>query len=78
MAVTTEARSAFPSPFSIETPAGCEGWQEMYPYYAVFDERRRDTDENRFWFWNSMHFPFAMPAFDVICIDAPYQAVGAW
>ena len=50
----------------------------MYPYYALFDERRRDTDENRFWFWNSMHFPIPMPAFDVICIDSPYQAVGSW
>jgi pyruvate,water dikinase len=50
----------------------------MYPYYALFDERRRGTDENRFWFWNSMHFPMPMPAFDVICIDSPYQAVGAW
>ena len=78
MATTAAAPSAFPSPFSIETPAGCEGWEEMYPYYAVFDERRRDTDENRFWFWNSMHFPFPMPAFDVLCIDSPYQAVGSW
>jgi pyruvate,water dikinase len=50
----------------------------MYPYYALFDERRREIDENRFWFWNSMHFPMPMPAFDVICIDSPYQAVGAW
>ncbi len=78
MSSTTPATGAFPSPFSIETPAGCEGWQEMYPYYAVFDERRRETDENRFWFWNSMHFPVPMPAFDVICIDSPYQAVGSW
>ena len=50
----------------------------MYPYYAVFDERRRDTDEHRFWFWNSMHFPVPMPAFYVVCIDSPYQAVGSW
>jgi pyruvate, water dikinase len=78
MASTTPATGAFPSPFSIESPAGCEGWEEMYPYYAVFDERRRATDENRFWFWNSMHFPVPMPAFDVICIDSPYQAVGSW
>ena len=78
MASTAPALSAFPSPFSIQTPPGCEGWEEMYPYYALFDERRRETDEPRFWFWNSMHFPLAMPAFDVICIDSPYQAVGAW
>ncbi|MGZ4183710.1 MAG: PEP-utilizing enzyme, partial [Solirubrobacteraceae bacterium] len=78
MASSTPALGAFPSPFSIDTPPGCEGWEEMYPYYAMFDERRRDTDENRFWFWNSMHFPVPMPAFDAICIDSPYQAVGTW
>jgi pyruvate,water dikinase len=78
MASSTPALGAFPSPYSIETPPGCEGWEEMYPYYAMFDERRRDSDENRFWFWNSMHFPVPMPAFDAICIDSPYQAVGTW
>jgi pyruvate,water dikinase len=78
MTGTAPALGAFPSPYSIETPPGCEGWEEMYPYYAVFDERRRETDENRFWFWNSMHFPVPMPAFDVLCIDSPYQAVGSW
>ena len=50
----------------------------MYPYHAFFAEARRAKDENRFWFWNSMHFPVPMPAFDVACIDSPYQAVGAW
>ncbi|MGH3142812.1 MAG: PEP-utilizing enzyme, partial [Gaiellales bacterium] len=69
---------SFPSPYEIETPSGCEGWQEMYPYYAVFDERRRETDEQRFWFWNSMHFPLPMPAFDVFCVDSPYQAFAEW
>ncbi|HSC03808.1 MAG TPA: PEP-utilizing enzyme [Solirubrobacteraceae bacterium] len=78
MATTAPKAGAFPSPYEIETPPGCEGWEEMYPYYALFDERRRETDENRFWFWNSMHFPVPMPAFDVICIDSPYQAVGSW
>jgi len=78
MATTAPKAGAFPSPYEIETPPGCEGWEEMYPYYALFDERRREIDENRFWFWNSMHFPMPMPAFDVICIDSPYQAVGSW
>jgi pyruvate,water dikinase len=76
--VTPDRDLSFPNPYSVATPEGCEGWEEMYPYYALFDERRRETDENRFWFWNSMHFPIPMPAFDVICIDSPYQAVGAW
>jgi len=78
MAAPTETTSAFPSPYDIPTPSGCEGWREMYPYYAVFDESRREVDEQRFWFWNSMHFPVPMPAFDVACIDSPYQAVGEW
>jgi pyruvate, water dikinase len=78
MATTAPKAGAFPSPYEIDTPPGCEGWEEMYPYYALFDERRRDSDEKRFWFWNSMHFPVPMPAFDVICIDSPYQAVGSW
>ncbi len=78
MASPTPAIGAFPSPYSIETPPGCDGWEEMYPYYALFDARRRETDEQRFWFWSSMHFPVPMPAFDVICIDSPYQAVGSW
>jgi pyruvate,water dikinase len=78
MTTTATRPGSFPSPYSVQTPEGCEGWEEMYPYYALFDERRRESDESRFWFWNSMHFPVPMPAFDVICIDSPYQAVGAW
>jgi pyruvate,water dikinase len=69
---------SFPSPYEIETPSGCEGWEEMYPYYALFDERRRDEDERRFWFWNSMHFPLPMPAFDLTCADVPYMGIATW
>ena len=74
----TPAVGSFPSPYEVETPAGCEGWEAMYPYYACFDEERREADEQRFWFWNSMHFPVPMPAFDAICIDTAYQALGTW
>ena len=70
MAASTPTGS-FPSPYEVETPPGCEGWEEMYPYYALFDERRREQDEQRFWFWNSMHFPLPMPAFDLVCVGRP-------
>src|SRR6187455_840094 len=50
----------------------------MYPYYALFDERRRESDEQRFWFWNSMHFPLPMPAFDLVCSDVPYMGIAVW
>jgi pyruvate,water dikinase len=78
MSTTTAVSRVFPSPYEIETPLGCEGWEELYPYYALFEESRRENDEARLWFWNSMHFPLPMPAFDVAMIDSPYQAVGAW
>ena len=68
----------FPHPLSVETPHGCEGWEEMYPYWALFDERRRESDENRLWFWNSQHFPFPMPAFDMVEVDHPYYTLGGW
>ena len=75
---TSTSTGAFPNPYEIETPPGCEGWEEMYPYYGLFDERRREKDEERFWFWNSMHFPLPMPAFDMACVDVPYQGIGTW
>ena len=77
MATSTGAGS-FSSPYEIETPPGCEGWEEMYPRHALFDERRRAVDEQRFWFWNSMHFPTPMPAFDHIHVDQAYQTIAAW
>src|SRR5690349_6525127 len=70
--------SAFPAPRSIATPEGCEGWEEMYPHYALFEETHAEADAGRLWFWNSMHFPVPMPAFDVASIDGPYYALGAW
>jgi pyruvate,water dikinase len=63
---------------SIATPDGCDGWEEMYPHYALFVDERREQDAGRLWFWNSMHFPLPMPAFDVASIDGPYYALGAW
>ena len=78
MATSSADVADFPSPFSIDTPAGCEGWEEMYPYWALFDEHRRESDENRLWFWNSQHFPFPMPPFDMVEVDHPYYTLGGW
>lgn len=75
---TTAGTRDFPSVLSVATPEGCEGWQDMYPYYALVSEDRADEDEQRLWFWNSMHFPVPMPAFDVIAIDGPYYALANW
>jgi pyruvate,water dikinase len=68
----------FLSPFEVETPAGAEGWEEMYPYYLLFDPSRREQEESRFWFYNGMHFPEPMPSFDMITAESCYLAIGLY
>jgi len=68
----------FLSPFEVETPAGADGWEEMYPYYLLFDPARRESEENRFWFYNGMHFPEPMPAFDMITAESCYLSIGLY
>ena len=68
----------FLSPFDVPTPDGAEGWEEMYPYYLLFDPARRDAEESRFWFYNGMHFPEPMPAFDMITAESCYLSIGLY
>jgi phosphohistidine swiveling domain-containing protein len=64
---------SFPLPSQIADVPGAEDWRSMYPYFTRF----QPEDDNRFWFYNSMHFPEPMPAFDVITAEIPYTAIGA-
>jgi pyruvate,water dikinase len=65
--------SSFPLPSQIADVPGAEGWRSMYPYFTRF----QPADDNRFWFYNAMHFPEPMPAFDVVTAEIPYTAIGA-
>ena len=38
----------------------------------------RPEDDKVFWFYNAMHFPEPMPAFDVLTAEEPYQGLGAF
>ena len=71
-------KTGFQSPYDVPTPAGAEGWEEMYAYYLLFDPARRDEEEKRFWFYNGMHFPEPMPAFDMITGGSCYQSIGLY
>src|SRR3954447_2760077 len=66
----------FQSPFEVEQPAGLEGWESMYPYYALFSEERRASEEQRGWFRDGMHFPEPMYPFDFVTADSPYLCLG--
>jgi pyruvate, water dikinase len=70
---TPTAASGFPLPSSLETLPGTEAAQAAYPYYMQFT----GADDTRFWFYNSMHFPEPMSAFDMVTAEAAYCALGA-
>jgi pyruvate,water dikinase len=63
------AESRFPSPFDVPTPEGAEGWEELYTYSSLFSEGRRQYEENRFWFWDSMHWGWAMSPWDATHLE---------
>jgi pyruvate, water dikinase len=64
---------SFPLPSQIADVPGAEGWEALYPYFTRF----QPEDDQRFWFYNSMHFPEVVPAFDGITSEIPYTAIGA-
>jgi pyruvate,water dikinase len=64
---------SFPVPSSLKVVSGTERAQAAYPYYMQFTKE----DDARFWFYNSMHFPEPMSAFDVTTAEAAYCALGA-
>jgi len=41
-------------------------------------EERREDEDKRFWFYNGMHFPEPMPAFDMITAESCYLSIGRY
>jgi len=66
-------KQGFLLPSQIGDVPGAENWRSMYQYFTRF----QPDDDKRFWFYNSMHFPEPVPAFDSITSEIPYQAIGA-
>ena len=62
----------FPLPSSLKVVPGTEAAQAAYPYYTQFVPE----DDQKFWFYNSMHFPEPMHHFDMITAEAAYVALG--
>ena len=54
----------FPSPFEIQTPAGAEGWQELYTYSLPFSTDRREYEDSMFWFQDGVHWPEVLSPWD--------------
>jgi pyruvate, water dikinase len=65
--------SEFPLPSTLRATPGTESAQAAHPYHIQFSE----ADDGRFWFYNSMHFPEPMSAFDMVTAEAAYCALGS-
>jgi pyruvate, water dikinase len=70
-----EQGSVFPDPFDVETPEGCEGWQDMYPYYATFNEDRAEYERGKFWFQNRYHLMDPLKPFDLVTPEFSYISI---
>ncbi|GAB2626909.1 PEP-utilizing enzyme [Prescottella soli] len=69
---------SFPSPFDLETPAGAEGWEELYPYNMVFQPNRQDVDDAKFWFCDSQHWPTVFKPFETIGGEFAVKCLGQY
>ena len=63
------AAARFPSPFEVQIPQACQGWEEMYACHAVFGEDRRGFEEGRFWFQDGLHAAEPLYPFDSIAFE---------
>jgi pyruvate,water dikinase len=68
-AMTKSATRRFTSPFAVATPPGAEGWESLYPYYALLSPERRPMEEAKFWFFDGMHNPEPLYPFDTIMTE---------
>jgi len=73
--MANEQASTFPDPLSVPTPEGCEGWEEMYPYYVLFSEDRAEYERGTFWFQNRYHLIDPMKPFDMVTPEFCYIAI---
>lgn len=76
--MSTSTNGRFPGPFEVKTPPGCEGWEELYPYYYLFSEDRREFEDKAFWFQDGMHHPEPLYPFDTITSESWWVALGQY
>ena len=74
--MTMHAR--FPSPYDLKAPGGAEGWQQLYPYYLIFQDKLRDKEEGKFWFCDSQHWPSPFKPFDAVTVEFAVKCLGQY
>ncbi|GAA1635102.1 PEP-utilizing enzyme [Georgenia ruanii] len=72
------ARKSFPSPFALPTPPGAEGWEQIYPYYLVFQDALKKDEDEKFWFCDSQHWPTVFKPFETIGGEFAVKCLGQY
>ena len=68
----------FPSPFDLQPPKGAEAWRELYNWYHLCGEERRELDEARFWFQDRLHHPDVLYPYDEIFSECWWHSLGVF
>ncbi|MEO8262676.1 MAG: PEP-utilizing enzyme [Pseudolysinimonas sp.] len=71
-------KKSFPSPYEQAPAAGAEGWKDLYAYNLVFQDNRRATEEAKFWFCDSQHWPTVTKPFETIGFEFAVACLGQY
>lgn len=74
---TAPTVKSFPRPSSLPVPAGAEGWEALYPYYLTF-KNSAESDDQKFWFCDSQHWPTAYKPFETIGGEFAVKCLGQY
>ena len=69
---------SFPKPSDLQVPAGAEGWEELYPYYLVFQDKLKAQEDEKFWFCDSQHWPTVFKPFETIGGEFAVKCLGQY
>ena len=68
----------FASPYDDPAPEGAEGWEELYPYFLMFRDDRREEEESKFWFCDAQHWPQVFKPFDTTIVEFACKCLGQY
>ncbi|REE04983.1 PEP-utilizing enzyme [Citricoccus muralis] len=71
-------KTSFPKPSELPVPAGAEGWEKLYPYYLVFQDKLKAAEDEKFWFCDSQHWPTVFKPFETIGGEFAVKCLGQY
>ncbi|MGP6173951.1 PEP-utilizing enzyme [Corynebacterium sp. A21] len=72
------SKKSFPKPSELPVPEGAEGWESIYPYYLVFQDKLKEAEDAKFWFCDSQHWPTVFKPFETIGGEFAVKCLGQY